>query len=536
MPRVSALCVFLPALVGVEAAAQGRISLRNCMDPALVTTHEITLTLARRTLKQGKPQDSVIKLHTRLRRMHLEESNPGSVKVADLLVSRTPEVVSVRLDGKPVEPPPRAETFNLPLGTTQLYTKTQSLQDGPMPVPLTKSVERTLASLLLDVAHWPRESADVGHRWSRTIATEDFEGTQSFELVDATTVAGEAVLVLDLRVDGKFAGTHALRYEFDRARARYMWSRGQRVLMQLQGKAEYRRLRDGGSDAQALSAEVRLMRRDRLEEEQQQSARKALNDFALASSEFQAGHFDKAVAACAAFRQKWPDSPWMPALDDVEQHALSAARQPKLLDRAALTRVLTSQMARWNEVDGRDEDQAARVRAALAEIGRSQEAELRKMLKDKDESVRALAVFAWSFGESPDHLVTVLDAVRDSSPKVRAWAAQALAARGDPLTEPDALRKLLADPDATVRARACAAVARCYPHGEPLTGRLRDLLHKAARDSARLARIEAARTFGQIGGPADVAPLRTTLESEKDPAVREALVRAIKEIEKRAKP
>src|SRR5207302_1334734 len=76
--------------------ASGRVSLRNCVAPDVFTTHEIVATL-KRTIPAddaGKPprEISVIEITSRLARAHLDESQPGRVKVADLLLMQPAKV------------------------------------------------------------------------------------------------------------------------------------------------------------------------------------------------------------------------------------------------------------------------------------------------------------------------------------------------------------------------------------------------------------------------------------------------------------
>src|SRR5262249_8294673 len=152
-----------------------------------------------------------------------------------------------------------------------------------------------------------------------------------------------------------------------------------------------------------------------------------------------------------------PTSIWLPALADVEKHALEAAAPAPEMTQAELTKALAAQVGQWEKaVLKQDDDADARARRALRDLSERHAMLLKAMMRDPDDSVRALGVFAGSSGESPEHLAGVMMAVRAPAARVRAWAAQGLAARGDRLTDPDILRKLMGDDDPTVRARACA--------------------------------------------------------------------------------
>ena len=532
--RICAGVALLARLAAADPARAGDVILRNCVDPALLTTHEITTTLVRATRRKDATEESVLEIRSRLVRAHLDESQPGQVKVAAMLVTGPAKVVSLKRDGKPVTPVPAPDAFNLPSGATVLKTLPQTFSDGPVVAPSLGPVEGAMAAILLDVAHWPRGGIGVGDSWERPVQRASLDGTQRFTLIQTAQIERESVAVVEMAFSGAFSGDLAEAYRIDEIRARYVWARADRVLVRLGGQARYHRVRDNEVTPHLVNVEVALKQRDRLSEEQQEPLRTSLTDFANALSESQADRPEKVVTACALFREKWPSSVWMPAVDELDRKALRQIKPAGRLPPDALTMAVTELAMHWQAAQATgDEDLEARTQRSLRQLVEEQDGGIRAMMKGADVGQRALGVFAWSFGESPSHYAKVVEALGDKSPRVRAWAANGIAARRDPSTDPATLRRLLADDDATVRAKGCLAVARCLPAGEPPVGRLRDALLALLQDAEKMTRLEAARALGVVGAADEVAALRAAREKETDDDCIKALDRAIDRAGKR---
>src|SRR5262249_25452388 len=148
-------------------------------------------------------------------RAHLDESQPGRVKLASMLVTQPGKVVSVVRDGKPVRPTPAPDTFNLSPGAASLKTSLQTIADGPAEVPPVGPTEKAILAALLDISHWPRSGVDVGASWTRDVVSDVFTGHQTYRLVETPIVADEAVAVIEVTIDGNFAGAAAETYKFD---------------------------------------------------------------------------------------------------------------------------------------------------------------------------------------------------------------------------------------------------------------------------------------------------------------------------------
>src|SRR5262245_15138423 len=125
-----AIAVYLPG--AAEARPPGRVSLRNCVQPDLLTNHELTTTILRTSHRGEVTERSIVEFTSRLIRAHLDESQPGRVKVADMLLTQPGRVVSLVRNGKPVSPLPGPEAFNLSLGSATLRTRIQNITDGPV--------------------------------------------------------------------------------------------------------------------------------------------------------------------------------------------------------------------------------------------------------------------------------------------------------------------------------------------------------------------------------------------------------------------
>jgi len=519
-------------------AAAAPITLRNCLDPALLTTHDLTVTLVQKASRAGVREEAALEMKGRLTRAHLDESQPGRVKTATMLLMEPARVTALFRDDKPVAPLPGPELFGLPpRGALRFNTHVQTSWDGASESPALRPAEEALLAALLDVSHWPKKTVELKHAWSRAVDSADFQGQQHFEVSESVKVAGESVVVVRVRIEGAFRGKLAERCTLKEASARLVWLRGDRVLSRMEAAASYVRRRRGGEEEPvALKAVLALRQRRRLSDEQQGAVRSSLTTFAEVLGAYQSRRWEEAATLARTFLTAAPDSPWVPAAEWIAARCADQESSGQKLSRLELQRSLAELVIRWEAARGDDdEDLMARTRAAYGQILTAQPRDVRSLATDADENLRALAVFAWSFGTTLEHGNDTLRAARDPSPRVRAWAAAGLAARGDAETDADLLRKLLADDDAEVRARACQAAAACLPPGEPVVGRTRALVLGLLEDSGRLVRLEAARALERAGTPADVATLERAAAVESEANVRSAMKEAVEAIRRRSK-
>lgn len=528
-------CALASGVFLALSAAAAPVTLRNCLDPALLTHHDLTITLARKVRRAGISEESSIEVKGSRVRAHLSESQPGRVKVADMLLTEAAKVIALFRDGKPVTPLPGPEVFGLPpRGALQFNTREQTVRDGPADAPAVRAAEDVLLSVLLDAAHWPKSTVEVGHRWTRPVEGEAFRGVQRFEFTGLAKVGDENAAVISMTLDGQFVGRFADKYELKEARARFVWIRGERVLSRLEAAASYVRRRRDRDDPYALKAVMALRSRQRLSDEQKSDLRRSLGDFAELLGQYQSRKWSAASASARLFAEGFADGPWRPAAEWIERQCAEQLASARKLRAEELKKTLAELVVRWEAATADDDDDLIeRTRAAYRQLLARHSADIRALLSGADDNIRAIAVFAWAFGGSLEHGDAVARAARDRAPRVRAWAANGLAAIGDPDTDPELLRKLLADDDAEVRARACQAVAACNPPGEPLAGRTRDGVLALLEDVQRRTRYEAARTLGAIGSAVDLAALERAQASERDAGVQEALEQAAAAIRRR---
>ena len=105
--------------------------------------------------------------------------------------------------------------------------------------------------------------------------------------------------------------------------------------------------------------------------------------------------------------------------------------------------------------------------------------------------------------------------------KPRGMALIGIAARRDPQTNVEMLILRLDDKKASVRARACRAVAACVAREHFSIARVADKVsHLMVYDKKSRVRLEAIRALAAIGAPADIPRLEGALTHEYPVAVR----------------
>jgi HEAT repeat protein len=168
------------------------------------------------------------------------------------------------------------------------------------------------------------------------------------------------------------------------------------------------------------------------------------------------------------------------------------------------------------------------VLVGLLRLGPTVVPALGDALKDKEERVRQTVAFV--LGQMPPAdalpaLPALEGALKDSSPVVRGWAAEALTNIGLPAQKTvPALKALLTDPDAMPRIAAARALWRLDGRATEAT----PVLIAALREDKEYQRRTAVAALGEIKpeGKAIVAALRGTLQ-DKDPLVRREVLGAL---------
>jgi hypothetical protein len=548
-PAVIWLVLVLPALAAPAAAEpQQQMTFRNNLLPGHLTVHRISRT----TYRTAHRAKHVEKLKYRQKatwvQCNVDQRTPGKIMVCQMMVDRPAKVISLRRGKKKIKPPPPASDFILPKRSTRLRSSYKSPQDGPVQVPLTDPAERAVLHALLDFAHWPKGRIPAGHRWERDIRGNGITGTQTFEFVDlakekhlAATRTGarhqdSVVARVTLYVEGKFEDPLARDYVFGKGQAIFYWSRPDRVLIRMEAQADYRRKRENAPERFKLTLDVSLTDLDSLDEERQERTADQLIAFDKALKAHRGGDDRLTRERCRRFRTTWPDSIWMPAVDELESRTVKKKTETKRLsmqqlnDRLVRT-ILTHEAARTNF----EYDLLERSQLALEQLAETHHAKLKKLAKSDDDARRGRALFALAFSGRPGDFSTVQKAAQDESPKVRASVLAALTARRSPDTSVDLLIIMLDDEKANVRRRACQAVAACVsPEHYSTVKAVEKLTRLMIHDERDAVRLEAVRALAAIGAPADVPKLEKALTHELNTTIREEIHKAIETLKARS--
>ncbi|MCK6455830.1 MAG: HEAT repeat domain-containing protein [Phycisphaerae bacterium] len=525
------------ALAHPLRAGERQIRLLNDLTPNRFATYRIERTV-RRTVQRG----SFVETCTHARRtdhirFHLEEPQPGHVKVAQMTIDHPARVLALLHGEKRIVPAPEPEELEIAAGSARLYTEAQTARQAPLLVPAVGGAEQVMLAALLDFSHWPEGRRQKQDAWERTIALSGFRGVQRFELADIFRKEGQTLLTITMQVEGSFAGSVGeLGYAFDSGAAILTWSSTRRELVLFQGQAAYRRK---GADAEQYDVKVdlALTKSELLDEERAGQLRQQLVEFTALLDARDRKPPREALADCDAFLGRWRDSPWSPAVDQLIDQIHRKIRTPPPLSEAELKDLLAKELIRWQAATS-SSNEAERMKSAgvyrtLAERYRPR---LIELLQRGEPSVRATAAFALGFGTSPANLATLQAAARDSDATVRAWATYALAVRKSAETDAALLKALLSDREANVRARACQAVAACVAATSAEAESFRIvLIERVLRDRSDAVRSRAAAALAQIGTRADIPALRRAKKREVEPAMRQIVQSAIDVIERRSK-
>ncbi len=464
------------------------------------------------------------------------ESRPGELSIAQM-VHDTPAKVAAFFRGeRRVEPTPDADALQLLTGATRLHTGAQTYQDAPMLLPLLDPALMAMLEALLDVHHWPATAKRIGDRWQRDIALAGFRGTQTMTLAQVFRKEGARVAAIEMVVEGEMTAAAAeAGYRFVSGTGLINWSPASRQVVGIAAEASWEHGVGPTARRFDMKVDVQRVRSDVLNESELLSVRRQLADFIRLLKDHRAGRNKEALARCAAYAAAWPGSIWQPVVDEMCGAARSAEQGAERLTESELKESILNFLARYEAADQARDEEVRRVLAdKWAEFVDRHRPGLLRLLDHEDERVRATAVFSLAFGATPANQARVEACARDSSPKVRSWAARGLAVRRTPPTDSALLTDLLRDADPDVRSRACAAVAACYPrHAPQLDPLRRPLVDLLLRDRADRVRRSAAEALGEIGSTAELDAMRRARKHEVERTMRRAVDDAIRRIEQR---
>lgn len=513
----------------IAAPPPQHMSFRNNLLPGHVTVHRISRTVRRKATRRKYVETLRYRQRADWVQCNIDQPEPGNVMTYQMMVDHPARVLSVRHGKKKITPTPSASGFTLPEGSTRLHSAYKTPWDGPAQTPLANPVQRAVMHALLDFAHWPKKRIDAGHRWERDIRGNGIRGTQTLEFVDLAKSKGDVVARLTLLVEGEFEDSLAKDYVFGKGQAVIYWSRPERTLVKMEAQADYRRKRHPTWEEFKIELDVKLVDLDAFDEDDQARVTNQMIAFSDALKHQREGDDREARKLCRQYRETWPGSLWLPAVDELEQRTLKKRTESKRFSAKELNdllvkTVLAHDAARTNL----EYDLLERMHRGLETLAREYRLKLKKLAKDDHEGRRSRAVFALAFSHRPKDLEFVQKAARDESPKVRAMALAGLAARRHPGTSAELLIDALADEKSAVRRRACQAIAACLAPNHYSVVRAVDALDRLMiHDKSTGVRLEAVLALATLGAPVDVPKLEKALTHEVDREIREELHKAI---------
>ncbi len=526
LAAVAAVLAFSTPALGQD---KQEMRFRNNLLPGHLTRHRIKRVVTRTGQRGGDTEILKYGQIATWLQCNIDETAPGKMMVYQMMVDRPAAVIGVKRDGKRIKPNPAPTDYGLSKGSTRLHSATLTPSDGAAQVPLTDIVERVVLQTLLDYPHWPRQRIDAGHRWERTFEIPGFKGKQALEFVDLVRIEGDVTARLTMYIEGEFTGGLAAEYTFDKAQAILYWLRMDRTLLKMEAQAFYERRRPTEPDAYKLKLNVALQDKRMLNEEQCDLVKDQMTVFSLALDKHRQRFPKEARQICQEFRRRWPNSMWLPAVEELESRARSPGQgEVRLSDKALKDALVKAVLAHEAAAQNAEYDIMEASESALAGLAREYHRKLEKFARSTDDGLRSRAVFALAFGDKPDDLTIVQRAVRDESPQVRELALAGLAARRSPATSVELLLIALEDKSAKVRSRACEAIAVCIPPEHYAVVTIAERLGKLIiHDDSDAVRIAAVKSLARVGATADVSILEEALDYEADFAVREEIHRAI---------
>lgn len=533
--RAHLLILCLTVLPRADAAeAAQRMNFRNNLLPGHLTQHKLLRT-TRRTIEKPEHVETLIwQQQGKLTQCNISEPKPGSVMMYQMIADQQAKVLKLFRGDQLISPTPAAALFNLPQPSTRLHSVTMTARDAPAHVPLADRVNRTILHMLMDFAHWPQKQIPVGHRWERRLKLDDFEGTQRMEFVELTKIDGDMTARIAMSIEGKFGGKLEREYTFKKAEAILMWSRPDRVLTGMEAQVAYERQREGKPEEYDMRLSVTLSDARLLNDDAQEQVKVQLTAFSEALKAQREGHAVDVLRRCRDFRDSWPRSLWLPAVAQLEAQA--APQRAGTLSTREVRNLLVQNIVTWEAARSTNEtDLVEKTEKVFARLADEHRAKLASLARDKEESVRAGAIFALAFSTDPGDAQTVGRALRDKSSQVRSMALAGLAARRDENVSVEALLKLMGDSEAVVRRRACQAAAACIPPEHySIVAVVEKTAHLMIHDETDMVRREAVRTMAAIGAPADVESLKQALRHELNHGIRQEIEKAISTIEARS--
>ncbi len=528
------LCCVLWIVVGPPKekppkATSQQITLQNNTLPGHLTTYEIVRTI-RRTIQRTNHTETLIWRQS-ARLVHCNVAQPDSSRITcyQMVVDLPATVGAFLRDKKEITPTPPSARFNLPRGSTKLSSEKKTGRESVTRMPPADSPQNVLLLALMDVTYWPAKKIDAGHKWERPIDNESFEGMQTCQFVDLGDMDGQTAARVAVKITGKFKNAMAREHRFVRAEGLLYWSRLEQHLLRFEGTAAWQRARSGGIEDYEQTVEANLRSTSELPDTAQTSVKEQVAAFIDALNANAQGATKDALAACRGFKKSWPDSLWMPAVDELERQVTQSTSGADRMARAQLMDVIGRAIVSYEAArTNRDADLLDVTARSMTEIARDYGPILAKLTREKKEDLRASAAFALAFGQKPIDAKAVQKCVDDSSLKVRSMALIGLAAAGNMRADAEMFLRLLDDPEAAIRRRALQAVVTCVPRENFAVARLVAKIDRLmVHDKNEGVRSDAVEALTAIGAPPDIPKLEQALKHELDTTIRGQIDRAI---------
>ena len=530
--RSAACFALLATLFLCHTVALGwQIRLRNDLTPGSRAVYDVAIRGVRTTHTIHYEEVLTYAQTGRLTLVILERPVQGVAVRAWMMELDEPAIESMTRDGQPVADFPPAKTVGLPPRLVQLTTGQVTPERAQASAVGGSWVQRAAMLLALDFAQWPDELVDEGASWERPAERDELRGTWTHQYTGTEGERGERLAIGAFNFAGKLTGRFEGVADIEKVSGQWKWYVAKRSLYSSAsdvslsyGDPEDPRLID-------MHVELKLAARDHLDADQRKAALAELNQLgklAVAANESD----DNGEEELAEFIEAHPRSIWRPVAEDLLARAAYDERVFGDLDADELVGALTKLVTAWQRAALSNQVEPLEpIRATLRELTESNRSTLYGLLKADDPNVRAMAAFCIAFGRELGDLAKVTDLCRDTSNRVRAWAAYGLAERRDPATDRDVLATLLADEDSNVRQRACMAVEACITIDAPQRERFFDLLLELVNtDPVDEVRPRAASALVSLAKKSDLPALIDAEHQQDVPPARRVLEAKIREL------
>lgn len=521
-----ALAALLPA--GTAPGAPPRSArLRNDLSPGVLTICSFSVQAVRSTMGSGGTEGEVLTYaqEGRLTLFGLAPPHRGKADRTWMIELDEARVETLRRQGEEVAPLPTGAEAGLPPRAAHLRVDKASVTDAYASVAGGSPIQQAALLLALDVTHWPAEPVRPGDVWEHRIDNEYLTGLRTLSLAEIRGKGRERQAVVASTVAGEFRDALRDQARLERAESNCVWHLSEHSLLSLDSTIEltYQPQRE----PRRLTLELALERVDRrrLSRQQRDSVAEELDELTESIDRYLRGDRAEAVEALGRFEPAHPRSIWLPVARDLLVKAKYEGQKLESLTLGQLASVLVQLIARWQSIAVTDRPERLQpLRTTFGELVRIKGEDLRRLARDEDANIRAIAVFCFAFGSEEADRQMLIEACNDPQAKVRAWALYGLAEQGRSDTDPDILASALADADPKVRQRACMAIKTCVRRSSPARGRFADLLLDVVNSDPEVdVRTLAASALTRLASKKHLPQLAEIRAREEHAPVRERL-------------